>query len=112
MGAFGNSLRHGTNVRIGNYEFRLERLKQVLKNYRLKETRELKNLGDKYEEMSLEFALSQIFSPKQKELFLKRLKGAVLTKTEREYFSRTVKKKAAALANAELHHLAQRVIQN
>jgi hypothetical protein len=63
----------------------------------------------KVEEPSLEYALSQLFSPKQKELFQKKLKGELLTKTEKEYFSRTVKKKVAALANPELHRLAQKL---
>jgi hypothetical protein len=51
------------------------------------------------------------FSPKQKELFQKKLKGELLTKTEKEYFSRTVKKKVAALANPELHRLAQKLME-
>jgi hypothetical protein len=112
MGAFRGSLRLGTYARVGNYELNSERLKQVFSNYYVHKTRELKELGNKYEEMSLEFAMSQMFSPKQKDLFLKKLKGEMLTKTEREYFSRTVKKKTAALANSELHHLAQKVFQN
>jgi hypothetical protein len=47
--------------------------------------------------------------PKQKELFKKKLKGLPLTKTEREYYSRTVKKKVVALANAELHSLSKKI---
>ena len=66
---------------------------------------------DKYEEFSLEYALSQVFSPKQKELFKKKLEGLALTKTEREYFSRTVKKKVVALANAELHSLSKKLLR-
>ncbi len=58
-------------------------------------------------EFDLEFALAQVLSPKQRDLFLKRLKGEKMTKTEREYFYRVVKKKVAALANSELHRLAQ-----
>ena len=60
--------------------------------------------------LSLEYALSQVFSPKQKELFKKRLEGLPLTKTEKEYYSRTVKKKVVALANPELHRMAQRLM--
>lgn len=62
------------------------------------------------QELGLEYALSQVFSPKQKDLFLKKLKGEKLTKTEREYFSRIVKKKILALSNPELHHLAQKLL--
>jgi hypothetical protein len=66
---------------------------------------------DTYDELSLEFALSQLFSPKQKELFRKKLDGVPLTKTEKEYYSRAVKKKVAALANAELHRLARMLME-
>lgn len=62
------------------------------------------------QELGLEYALSQVFSPKQKDLFLKKLKGEKLTKTEKEYFSRIVKKKALALSNPELHLLAQKLL--
>jgi hypothetical protein len=58
------------------------------------------------EHHDLEFALSQIFSPRQKELVLKKMRGERFTKTEREYYSRAVKKKLTALANQELQRLA------
>lgn len=63
-----------------------------------------------YSEMAKEFALSQIFSPKQKELFYKRLYREKMTKTEREYYYRVVKKKVQALADPDLHRLAQRLM--
>jgi len=50
-------------------------------------------------------------SPKQKELFKKRLEGLHLTKTEQEYYSRSVKKKVIALTNAELHGLARKLLE-
>lgn len=53
--------------------------------------------------------LSLLFSPKQKELVLKRSAGESLTKTEREYFSRVVKKKLKALTNTELRKIATRL---
>jgi hypothetical protein len=63
------------------------------------------------DEFDLEYALSQVFSKKQKELFLKKLKGEKMTKTEREYFSRSVRKKALALANPDLHNLATKLFK-
>jgi len=59
------------------------------------------------EDFNLEHSLSQVFSPKQKELFLKRLHGENLSKTEKEYYSRSVRKKVMALANENLHQLAK-----
>lgn len=82
------------------------RLKNALQNY-FQESDNLSNVQLQKENLGLEYALSQVFSPKQKELFLKRVRGEKLTKTEREYYSRSVRKKVTALANEDLHRLAK-----
>ena len=106
-----NLLAHGNEVRLGKRRLDPSRLKQMFNNYFEKDAEKSRQLKNKHEELSLEYALSQLFSPKQKELFQKKLKGELLTKTEKEYFSRTVKKKVAALANPELHRLAQKLME-
>jgi len=55
--------------------------------------------------------LRLLFSPKQEELILKKLNGEPLTKTEREYYSRVVKKKLKALADRNLQELASRLTE-
>jgi hypothetical protein len=55
---------------------------------------------------NLPVLLELLFSEKQKELVFKRLKGQPMTKTEREYYSRVVKKKLAAIADAEMQEVA------
>ena len=50
--------------------------------------------------------LDRLFSEKQKELVFKKLKGLHLSKTEREYYSRVVKKKLAAIADTEIQEIA------
>lgn len=50
--------------------------------------------------------LDLLFSEKQKELVFKKLRGQHLTKTEREYYSRVVKKKLAAIADGEMQEVA------
>lgn len=87
-----------------------QRLKTVFNNYFNQAQNKLNELLLVKDELSLEYSLSQVFSPKQKELFLKKLKREKLTKTEREYFSRVVKKKVLALANPELHRLSQKLL--
>ncbi len=109
---FKKQLFKNNELFVAGHHFSAERLKNTFQRYYTPESEKVRNLSVKQEDLSLEFALSQMFSLKQKELFLKKLRGEVLTKTEREYFSRTVKKKAAALANSALHHLAQKVFQN
>lgn len=63
-------------------------------------------------EFGLEYSLSQVFSKKQKELFMKKLKNEKMTKTEREYYSRSVRKKVLALADTVLHKLATELVKH
>lgn len=67
---------------------------------------DLKEYDELSDRADFEYALSQVFSAKQKELFLRKLKGGKMTKTEREYYSRSVRKKVLALANDDLHKLS------
>ena len=103
-------LTKNLDFEVGYRAMSAQRVKNTFDNYfRETETR-LDNLVSMKEEHALEYSLSQVFSPKQRELFLKKLRREKLTKTEKEYFSRVVKKKASALANPELHRLAQRLL--
>ncbi len=92
-------------------EFDPERVRGLFELYYEQKVEKDRKRKDRYEEFSLEYALSQVFSPKQKELFKKKLEGDLLTKTEREYYSRTVKKKVVALANSELNSLARKLLE-
>jgi len=106
-----NDLAHEQYLNLGDKQMSVERLKNTLNRYlRKKESRFSDFLALK-SESNLEYALSQLFSAKQKELLLKKLQGEKMTKTETEYFSRTVKKKVLALANPELHRLAQKLLE-
>ncbi|MBT8373890.1 MAG: hypothetical protein KJN80_03155 [Deltaproteobacteria bacterium] len=105
-----NCISRGELIHIGQKSFLPDRLFKMFNNYFKKDAEKAKRLNQKYEELSLEYSLSQLFSPKQKELFKKKLHGELLNKTEREYYSRTVKKKVSALANADLHRLAQKLM--
>lgn len=56
-------------------------------------------------ELKTHYHLSQLFSPKQKEIILKKLKKESLSKTEREYFSRCIKPKLKAILNPEIQKI-------
>jgi hypothetical protein len=60
---------------------------------------------------TLEDCLERLFSPKQKELVLKKRDGKTFTKTEREYYSRVVRKKLDAIANKEVMELANKLVR-
>lgn len=89
-----------------------QRVKATFDNYFRQTQAHLDDLLSVKEVMGVEYSLSQVFSPKQKELFLKKLRNEKLTKTEKEYFSRVVKKRVLALANPELYRLAQKLLQS
>lgn len=106
-----NAFRSGEDLHVQQRLMSSQRLKTTFNNYFLDKQSILRDLLSTKEELGLEQALSQVFSPKQKELFLKKLKSEKLTKTEKEYFSRAVKKKVLALANTQLHQLSQRLLR-
>ncbi len=58
----------------------------------------------------LDIYLNRLFSPKQKELVLKKRDAESFTKTEREYYSRVVRKKLEAIASEKLVNLARQLI--
>ena len=87
-----------------------ERLKNTFSRYYDEAQPRVNELLSLKENFDLQHALSQVFSPKQKELVLKKFRGDLLTKTEREYYSRTIRKKLTALANPGLQSLAQKLL--
>ena len=109
--AYFNLLKKDRDLKVAGRSMSSQRLKSVFNSYFKKAADDLNDFLSAKEELGLEYALSQIFSPKQKELFLKKLKGEALTKTEKEYFSRAVKKKVQALANAGLHSLSRKLLE-
>lgn len=108
--AFLAALEKKNDLNIGARVMSAGRLKSVFNSYLQKKAEGLHDLLSAKDDMGLEYAMSQVFSPKQKELFLKKIRGEVFTKTEKEYFSRAVKKKVSALANTDLHRLSRKLL--
>jgi len=105
-----NCLVHNQTLKYNDVELDPQRLKELFELYFEKKAEKGRRKKEKHLEFSLEYALSQVFSPKQKELFKKKLEGLPLNKTEQEYYSRRVKKKVVALANSELHSLSKKLL--
>ena len=106
-----DAFKQDTVLKIGDFTFPTGKLKSVFNAYNSKNTEQIADILSAREGFGLEYAMSQIFTLRQKDLFFKKLRGEKLTKTEKEYFSRVVKRKAAALANADLHHLAAKLLE-
>lgn len=96
-------------VHLGTLEFSTERLKKNFRNYVVLE-KDQKEARERSHQLELELLLSEMFTPKQKALLRKKLEGKELSKTEREYFYRVVKKRLKALANEDLHQLARQLV--
>lgn len=98
-------------VDLGNkVSLSTERLRNTLQRYAsdlaaVESTRsKAKNLQRR--SFQLDYYLSTLFAPKQKELVLKKYNGEPLNKIEQEYFSRKVKKKLEAMTNKEVRKVA------
>ena len=107
---YGDLLKGKTLSLSGHRSVSTDRLRNTLKRYVLdlekSESARQKDKRSQLRSFQLNLHLSTLFPPKQKELLLKKLKGEPLSKTEKEYFSRVVKKKLEALANTELRKIA------
>jgi len=97
------------SVNFDGFEFLPERFEKAFQTYVLQPSND-PAVEKKKHALEQELLLSEIFTAKQKALLRKREEGKRLTKTEREYFSRVVKKRLKVLANDELHQLANRLL--
>ena len=105
------SFKEKQDLKLTGKQLSLARVVNTFKNYFKHAELDFKDYVRMKDDFELEYSLSQLFSKKQKELFMKKLKGEKMTKTEKEYFSRSVKKKVVALANSDLHKLATKLIK-
>lgn len=87
----------------------IERLSNALKRYLSYQATGEKEKARQRRSFQQQLHLSTLFSPKQKELISKKLKGEPLTKTEQEYYSRVIRKKLEALADSEVRKIATRL---
>lgn len=107
---FKEKIAQGAELELGDLLVQPERLKETfLAGFKGKGAL-LRSAALAEEQNGLEAALAEIFTPRQRELLMKKIRREPFTKTEKEYFSRVVKKKARALANDELHRLARRAL--
>lgn len=104
-------LRNQHKVQVGNSVVLDEaRLEKTYKNYVVEQFMETqtsfaKKLEDQRSTLFTE-AVSELFTDKQRELMFKMLNREPLTKTEREYYSRSVKPRLKALRNPDLQTTA------
>jgi hypothetical protein len=108
---YKSALERGEDLVLGDHRLSAQRVSANFKRYYARETYEVCRMGEADNSVLFEHALSRVFSARQKELFLKKIKGEKFTKTEREYYSRAVKPKVVALANQELHQLANTILK-
>lgn len=111
--AIRDSIVNNRPLEIGKVKLDVERIKNIFLRYYLhgREEKLAENKSKLREEFRQEFFLSLFFAPKQRDMLRKKLRGESLNKTEREYFSRVVKKKLMALVDPDLQRMALKVLQ-
>jgi hypothetical protein len=93
----------------GGLKVSLDRLKNSFRDYRVQQS----SSGERQEQreaLEFELLLSELFTARQKELLSKRRAGKPMSKIEREYYYRVVKKRLKALADDRLHQLARQLV--
>ncbi|MCJ7681570.1 MAG: hypothetical protein MUP70_12650 [Candidatus Aminicenantes bacterium] len=109
---FQSNFQDSEDIPYEGMRLSTSKLIEIFNHYNVQQNRSVKDYLALKEDFDLEYALSQIFPKKQRELIFKKLRGERMTKTEKEYFSRSVKKKLIALANSDLHNLAMKILNN
>jgi len=108
--ADGDALKPGESLKLDPERLRNTFVSYVLRGEADRNRRDVEE--ERFnEELRLAYSLSLLLSPKQKQLVYKKLRGEAMSKTEKEYFSRVVKKKLKAMADPDLHRLAQKALQ-
>ena len=97
-------------VAMNGFELSTERLKNTFRTYYVGAQHGVED-QERTRALELELLLSELFTPRQKELLRKRAEGAKMTNTEKTYYYRTVSKRLRALANEGVHDLARRLLQ-
>lgn len=100
------------SVRAGKDEFSTQRFKETFQTYAVEKEQDKRDEELERQRSALEFEMrvSEIFTPRQKMLLRKKHDKRPFTKTEREYFSRVLKKRLKALADPRLHDWARSLL--
>ena len=97
------------SVKMDGVELSTERLKNNFRNYVVL-AKESEEPAKKRRALEFELLLSELFTARQKELMNKVSQDKPLTKTEKEYFYRVVKKRLRALADDRVHQMARELV--
>lgn len=91
-----------------------ERLQKIYKNYVIAQISDQdKNMNEKLEKQRTDAffdALHHLFTERQSSLLMKILNKEVMSKTEKEYFSRTIKPRLKAVTNPDLQAFASSIL--
>ncbi len=97
-------------VNADGLRFSVERLKTAFRNYVVQQSGFGEKAREQKDALERELLLSAVFTQRQKELLAKKLAGTPLSKTEREYYYRVVKKRLKVLADSRLYQMARDLV--
>lgn len=107
---YADVLKKRGSIKLGNVKIDAERLIRNFDIYTAKQrTESVLNKLETTDEMAFQQSLNTLFPEKQKEIVLKKFKNEILTKTEKEYFSRIIKKRINAVLNEDLQKMLKAI---
>ena len=109
LNQMGDPFQRSESVKMDGVELSTERLKNNFRNYVVL-AKESGEAAKKRRALEFELLLSELFTARQKELMNKVSQNKPLTKTEKEYFYRVVKKRLKALADERVHQMARQLV--
>ena len=119
---YEEKLRRSKSVRIGNVfinaRLLLDKFNYKVGDFSIFEKEDMDEEEEKrerlatakHEALEAELLLLEFLTRRQKDIFYKHLEGKAMTKTEREYYYRIIKKKIKILSNDYLHEMAKKSI--
>ena len=105
----GGPFEKSEPVKMDTVELSAERLKNNFRSYVVL-AKEGEESAKSRRALEFDLLLSELFTARQKELMNKVSQDKPLTKTEKEYFYRVVKKRLKALADERVHQLARELV--
>ncbi|HEY9773885.1 MAG TPA: hypothetical protein V6C81_08765 [Planktothrix sp.] len=105
----------GAQINLGGMRVDSTRIETTFRNYVVSSlSQQKRSVEESLHEKrlrALNESLSTLFSDRQREIVLKLLNDQKLDKTEREYYSRVIKKRLRAIANDDLQSIAQSLLK-
>lgn len=107
-------LQSGKQINVGDVRLSPDRLETIFRNYvvsrYVQANQDLSKIVEEKRTTAFNAAMNELFADRQRAILQKVIHGERLSKSEREYYSRTIKKRLKAIMNKDLQALAETLV--